>query len=55
MAPKPQAHLYNAWFQEIYMNTREDNPDGYQQSSAINFADGLSVRAHLDEIKLFLR
>ena len=28
VAPKPQAHLYNAWFQEIYMGTRESNPDG---------------------------
>jgi dipeptidyl-peptidase 4 len=41
VVPKPQAHLYNAWFQEIYMNTPEVNPEGYRESSAINFADGL--------------
>jgi dipeptidyl-peptidase-4 len=41
VAPKPQPHLYNAWFQEIYMRTREVNPDGYQRSAPINFAEGL--------------
>jgi len=41
VAPKPQAHLYNAWFQEIYMETRESNPDGYRNASPINFAEGL--------------
>ena len=41
VVPKPQPHLYNAWFQEIYMRTREVNPEGYQQAAAINFADGL--------------
>ena len=41
VAPKPQAHLYNAWFQEIYMETRETNPEGYQKASAINYAEGL--------------
>jgi dipeptidyl-peptidase-4 len=41
VAPKPQPHLYNAWFQEIYMETRETNPDGYQRSAPINFAEGL--------------
>jgi len=41
VAPKPQPHLYNAWFQEIYMNTREVNPEGYEKSAPINFADGL--------------
>ncbi len=41
VAPKPQAHLYNAWFQEIYMQTREVNPEGYRRSSPINFAEGL--------------
>ena len=29
VAPKPQAHLYNAWFQEIYMNDLNVNADGY--------------------------
>ncbi len=41
VAPKPQPHLYNAWFQEIYMKTREVNPQGYQNSAPINFAEGL--------------
>ena len=41
VAPKPQPHLYNAWFQEIYMRTREDNPEGYAQSAQVNFAAGL--------------
>ncbi len=41
VAPKPQPHLYNAWFQEIYMETRESNPDGYEESAPINFAEGL--------------
>ena len=41
VAAKPQPHLYNAWFQEIYMRTRAENPDGYQQAAAINFAEGL--------------
>ncbi len=42
VAPKPQPQLYNAWFQEIYMNTPEVNPDGYHQSAPINFAEGLT-------------
>jgi dipeptidyl-peptidase 4 len=41
VAPKPQPHLYNAWFQEIYMETPEVNPDGYTRSAPINFAEGL--------------
>jgi len=41
VAPKPQPHLYNAWFQEIYMNTPEVNPEGYRRAAPINFADGL--------------
>ncbi|MDF1861221.1 MAG: DPP IV N-terminal domain-containing protein [Verrucomicrobiales bacterium] len=41
VVPKPQPHLYNAWFQEIYMETRETNPEGYQKAAAINYADGL--------------
>jgi dipeptidyl-peptidase-4 len=41
VAPKPQPHLYNASFQEIYMETRETNPDGYRRSAPINFAEGL--------------
>ena len=41
VAPKPQPHLYNAWFQEIYMETRETNRDGYHKAAPIHFADGL--------------
>lgn len=41
VVPKPQPHLYNAWFQEIFMRTREVNPDGYEKSAPINFAEGL--------------
>jgi dipeptidyl-peptidase-4 len=41
VAPKPQPQLYNAWFQEIYMQTPETNPDGYRRSAPINFAEGL--------------
>lgn len=41
VVPKPQPHLYNAWFQEIYMRTRKVNPKGYKKSAPINFAAGL--------------
>jgi dipeptidyl-peptidase-4 len=41
VVPKPQPHLYNAWFQEIYMRTREVNQDGYDTSAPINYAEGL--------------
>ncbi|WP_197456174.1 S9 family peptidase [Stieleria neptunia] len=41
VVPKPQPHLYNAWFQEIYMRTREVNPEGYERSAPLNFAEGL--------------
>ncbi len=41
VVPKPQPHLYNAWFQEIYMRTREVNPEGYEKAAAMNYADGL--------------
>ncbi len=41
VVPKPQPHLYNAWFQEIYMKTREVNPEGYKKSAPIHFAEGL--------------
>jgi dipeptidyl-peptidase-4 len=41
VVPKPQPHLYNAWFQEIYMRTREVNAEGYKRSAPINFAEGL--------------
>jgi len=41
VVPKPQPHLYNAWFQEIYMRSREVNPDGYKRSAPLHFAEGL--------------
>ena len=41
VVPKPQPHLYNAWFQEIYMRTCEVNAEGYEKSAPINFAEGL--------------
>lgn len=41
VVPKPQPHLYNAWFQEIFMRTPEVNPEGYKTAAAIEFADGL--------------
>lgn len=41
VVPKPQPHLYNAWFQEIYMRTPAVNPEGYERSAPINFAAGL--------------
>lgn len=44
VVPKPQPWLYNAWFQEIYMRTREVNEEGYQRSAPINFAEGLKGR-----------
>lgn len=44
VVPKPQPHLYNAWFQEIFMRDRVVNPEGYKNAAAINFADGLKGR-----------
>ncbi len=41
VVPKPQPHLYNAWFQEIYMRDRKVNPDGYERSAPLHFAEGL--------------
>jgi dipeptidyl-peptidase 4 len=41
VAPKPRPELYNAWFQEIFMRTPEENPEGYAKSAPINFASGL--------------
>lgn len=41
VVPKPQPHLYNAWFQEIFMRTREVNSEGYERSAPIHFAEGL--------------
>jgi dipeptidyl-peptidase-4 len=41
VAAKPQPHLYNAWFQEIYMRDRAVNAEGYRRSAPIGFAEGL--------------
>ncbi|XZE55005.1 DPP IV N-terminal domain-containing protein [Planctomycetaceae bacterium SH139] len=41
VVPKPQPHLYNAWFQEIFMRTRDVNREGYEQAAAMNYAEGL--------------
>ncbi len=41
VAPKPQPQLYNAWFQEIYMQTPETNAEGYRRAAPIHFAEGL--------------
>ncbi len=41
VVPKPQAQYYNAWYQEIFMRTPKDNPEGYRTGSAINYAEGL--------------
>uniref|UniRef100_UPI004055DDD4 prolyl oligopeptidase family serine peptidase n=1 Tax=Candidatus Electrothrix sp. TaxID=2170559 RepID=UPI004055DDD4 len=41
VVPKPRPELYNAWFQEIYMNTPEVNQEGYKVSAPINYAEGL--------------
>ena len=41
IVPKPQPHLYNAWFQEIFMRTLKENEEGYRRSAPINYAEGL--------------
>jgi dipeptidyl-peptidase-4 len=41
VVPKPQPHLYNSWFQEIFMRTVEENEKGYRESAPINYAEGL--------------
>ena len=43
--PKPQPQYYNAGYQEIYMRTPKDNPEGYRTCAPINYAEGL--RGHL--------
>jgi dipeptidyl-peptidase-4 len=32
---------YNAWYQEIYMRTPKDNPQGYHTCAPITYAEGL--------------
>lgn len=41
VVPKPRPDLYNAWYQEIFMRTPEENPEGYRTAPAINYAEGL--------------
>ncbi len=41
VAPVPDQRLYDTIYQERYMGLPATNADGYKQSSAINFAEGL--------------
>ncbi|HOC00894.1 MAG TPA: DPP IV N-terminal domain-containing protein [Verrucomicrobiota bacterium] len=41
VVPKPQPQYYNAEYQEIFMRTPEDNPEGYRTCAPINYAEGL--------------
>ena len=41
VAPVADQRLYDTIYQERYMGTPEENPDGYRRGSPINFADGL--------------
>jgi dipeptidyl-peptidase-4 len=41
VAPVPDQRLYDTIYQERYMGLPATNVDGYQQGSAINFAEGL--------------
>ncbi len=41
VVPKPQVQYYNAEYQEIFMRTPQENPEGYRTGSAINYAEGL--------------
>ena len=45
VAPVPDQRLYDTIYQERYMGLPQDNPEGYQRGSAINFAAGL--KGHL--------
>jgi dipeptidyl-peptidase 4 len=45
VASVPDQRLYDSIYQERYLGLPQDSPKAYQQSSAINFADGL--RGHL--------
>jgi dipeptidyl-peptidase-4 len=44
VAPKPMPELYIAWFQEVFMRTPEENPQGYREAAPINYAEGLKGR-----------
>jgi dipeptidyl-peptidase 4 len=41
VVPKPQPQYYNAEYQEIFMRTPQDNPEGYRTCAPINYAGGL--------------
>jgi dipeptidyl-peptidase-4 len=41
VVPKPQPQYYNAGYQEIYMRTPQENPEGYRTCAPINYAEGL--------------
>lgn len=45
VAPVPDQRLYDTIYQERYMGLPQQNPKGYQEGSAINFAEGL--KGHL--------
>jgi dipeptidyl-peptidase-4 len=45
VAPVPDQRLYDTIYQERYMGLPQQNTQGYQQGSAINFAEGL--KGHL--------
>ena len=45
VASVPDQRLYDSIYQERYLGLPQDSPKAYQQSSAINFADGL--RGHM--------
>jgi dipeptidyl-peptidase-4 len=45
VAPVPDQRLYDTIYQERYMGLPQNNPAGYKDGSAINFAEGL--KGHL--------
>jgi dipeptidyl-peptidase-4 len=41
VAGHSKEELANAWYQETFMRTPEQNPEGYRRTNPINFAEGL--------------
>ncbi len=41
VAPVPDQRLYDSIYQERYMGLPQENVEGYRESSAVNFAEGL--------------